>query len=278
MKVEQARSRVVALAMFFIVSVQTAGCLMLGASSNHSIHYILPDGFRGKFQLLLDPEEGNDIVLRNGRYVIEIPPDGTFKVKTFKPFSEWHQVTAAYKNGRIIRTLMTEDDDDEVALRGGTNSGGVVQTYIIGTEKEWNNTPTPAFRGTVSSPGSKGDSDKEIKSYRDVQIVPYAHYILPDGFRGKFELVLDAEQGQEIVPRDGRLTVEIPPSGTLKVKSFEPFGMSDLNSTAEYKNGDMIPTLSARDDEVKLRGGATFSDNVKTFVIGTAAEWQKLVH
>jgi hypothetical protein len=114
----------------------------------YSIHFVLPSGYVGAFRLVLDKQAGVDMKLENGRYTLEIPKDGTLKVRSFKPFAELHEKTAAYKSGEEIphdpsgslmpkayalrRVWVVIGDIDE----NGEMVPPVVWTYIVGTKRQ----------------------------------------------------------------------------------------------------------------------------------------------
>jgi uncharacterized protein YecT (DUF1311 family) len=72
------------------------------------------------------------------------------------------------------------------------------------------------------------------------QVDPSIHFILPDGYVGAFRLELSKRDGVEMKLEHGRYVLEIPRSGTLRVRSFKAF--ADMHSkTAAYKSGKEIP-------------------------------------
>lgn len=77
-------------------------------------------------------------------------------------------------------------------------------------------------------------------SLPDVQVDPIIHFVLPDGYVGAFRLVLDKRDGVDMRLENGRYTLEIPESGTLKIKSFKPFAVMH-SKTAAYKSGKEVP-------------------------------------
>ena len=114
----------------------------------YSIHFILPDGYVGAFRLVLDHPAGLAMKLQDGRYILRIPRNGTLRIKSFKPFAELHDASAAYKNGKKIPydpsgSLMPKS----IAFRrvwlvtGGVDGNGemiapTIWTYIIGTKQQ----------------------------------------------------------------------------------------------------------------------------------------------
>jgi hypothetical protein len=113
-----------------------------------SIHFVLPNGFVGAFKLVLDKQAGVEMKLENGRYTLEIPRSGSLKIKSFKPFAELHQTTAAYRSGKMIPydpsgslTPKTIAFRDVWMIIGDIDGKGemvppVVRTYMIGTKRQ----------------------------------------------------------------------------------------------------------------------------------------------
>ncbi|MDQ3650520.1 MAG: hypothetical protein M3458_09685 [Acidobacteriota bacterium] len=120
-------------------------CLLVVASSgcgvfNPSIRYVLPDGYTGVFQIILDKAHGKGIEREGWRYTYEIPPNGILRVKSFEPLYGWHQVAAAYKNGSRILIPDSTVSDDTIALRDvgmhEKDDGSLVVTILIGTQQQ----------------------------------------------------------------------------------------------------------------------------------------------
>ena len=144
--------------MVLIFPVMFAGCgifQMLGQCANPDVQFILSDGFKGPFRVVLDEVKGVDIKLENGRYVYEIPSDGELRVKTFDPFLGCHKENAAYKSGQKIPDADSNPPNDAIALRGGIGSGSrpvngknvgpIILTYVIGTVEDERKLKLPAF-------------------------------------------------------------------------------------------------------------------------------------
>ena len=131
------------LGSFYIVVLlltsHITACSFLTDTSRPTICFVLPDGYVGAFQLVLDEKTGIEVSQRDGKYVFEIPASGSLNVKTFHPLDGERKYVAMYKDGSIIPT----DDynhPDLVSLRVlGTsqhNAGPFVITSVIGTEKQ----------------------------------------------------------------------------------------------------------------------------------------------
>src|SRR5687768_5090846 len=76
----------------------------LTGDGTQTICFVLPDGYVGAFQLILDEKTGVEISEKDGKYIYEIPPNGLLKLKTFGPFDTPSKYVAMYKNGSIIPT------------------------------------------------------------------------------------------------------------------------------------------------------------------------------
>lgn len=132
--------RVLLIVLAAGVSVWQSSC-----TSGRNIHFVLPDGYTGRFEVVLDEGNGIDVKVENDRYTYEIPESGVLKVKSFEPFNEWHKKTAAYRSGKVIPDE-NEVDSNTPALRslsgsgsrsiGGKNVGPVILGYAIGTEEQ----------------------------------------------------------------------------------------------------------------------------------------------
>ena len=131
------------LGLFYVVVIlftcHITACSFFTDTSTPTICFVLPDGYVGAFQLVLDEKTGIEVSQKNGKYVYEIPPSGSLNVKTFHPLYTLSKYVATYKNGSIIPTDDLHDPD-LVSLRLlGTskhNDGPFVITLVIGTDKQ----------------------------------------------------------------------------------------------------------------------------------------------
>jgi hypothetical protein len=254
-----------------ILLVMTAGFSFSQSACNYgrNIHFILPDGFTGRFEVVLDEVNGSEIGFENGRYTYEIPQSGILKVKSFEPFQHWHTKTAAYQSGRRISDS-SEVDSNTIALRsvggsgsrniGGTNVGPTILGYAIGTEDQ-----------------ARKLIDKELTQ---TSLYPEVCFVLPEGYRGAFQLILDEHNGLELAMEDGCYTYEIPESGAIAVKTLRPLQEPHV-SKARYKNGSIIPSedSTVRPDVIALRSLGTSRINdgalTQTSVIGNLEEAER---
>ena len=122
-----------------IITVCLCSCLASCRGVFPLVHFVLPDGYTGVFKIVLDEANGIDVRLTDGRYTYEIPAGGILRVKSFKHFEQWHEATAAYRNGTQIPTLSTVNSDT-VALRSlgiyTRGDGPPTMTFVIGTKEE----------------------------------------------------------------------------------------------------------------------------------------------
>jgi len=116
------------------VTLSCLGC----ARRSPTIHYVLPDNYRGAFIVYTSRPEGTSLINKDGTYVCTIPNSGILEVKDEGPFYSWHGTTASFASGDEIVIASHEDnlDDDAVALWwGGSRPGGMLYDFI-GTKSE----------------------------------------------------------------------------------------------------------------------------------------------
>lgn len=128
------------LLILFLLITQVTACTLFQDLARPTICFVLPDAYRGAFQLVLDETGGADVSARDGKYFYEIPASGVLKVKTFKPFEGYHKEIAVYKNGQEIPSENSNSPPELIALRLlGTsrhNDGPLKQTNVIGNKEE----------------------------------------------------------------------------------------------------------------------------------------------
>jgi hypothetical protein len=140
------------LLLLLIASISnTAGCEFL----NLRIHYILPDGYVGMFKIILDETHGIEVTAKDGRYTYVIPQEGILRVKSFAPFRDMREYTAAYQDGTKIIVWDSTVSDNTVALRGiGTHSTDqtpLTKTVLIGTKEQADRLRGERFDDTLPS-------------------------------------------------------------------------------------------------------------------------------
>jgi hypothetical protein len=143
------------LVLLLAIMPQFCACSMLDDTRNPTICFVLPDGYRGVFQLVLDEKQGVDVIHREGKYVYEIPVSGVLKIKSFKPFDGWHKEIAVYKSGESIPTEDSTIAPNTVALRllgtSSHNKGPLAQTNVIGTEEQAKQAKIDEMAGKLNS-------------------------------------------------------------------------------------------------------------------------------
>src|SRR5687768_7802659 len=105
--------------IFTLAALLFAGC---GDGSGPPVHFIVPDGFRGRIDIVLDAKQGSRIETHDGTYVLIIPASGTLRVRSLQSLDRWHTATAAYVSGTSLPVL---------AGTGGTNS--TIGFYELGS-------------------------------------------------------------------------------------------------------------------------------------------------
>ena len=84
------------LVLFYVVVIlftsHITACSFLKDTSRPTICFVLPDGYVGAFQVVLDEKTGIEVSQKDGKYVYEIPASGSLNVKTFHPFGHSEKV------------------------------------------------------------------------------------------------------------------------------------------------------------------------------------------
>jgi hypothetical protein len=114
------------------------GC---GDGSGSPIHFIIPNGFNGKVEIIHDAENGMTLTNRAGTLVCAIPPTGQLRVKSLQPFQSWHSETASYENESKLLPASNSNGISFFALgtyaissTSGSNAQGVI--YFVGTKAD----------------------------------------------------------------------------------------------------------------------------------------------
>ena len=115
-----------------ILLTVVAGC----SDSGKPVLFILPNGFKGEFQIVKDSSNGVDLVEQNGEWVFNIPPSGRLKVKDDRPFYRWHSERARYANGQSVsceggETRAGSRSTGPNGLEGSTDFDGTTHTWRI---------------------------------------------------------------------------------------------------------------------------------------------------
>jgi hypothetical protein len=126
------------------LSLLLVGCGRSSAPSG-PVRFIVPDGYRGAFDLILDPTNGVAFAKTNDEYIIVIPRSGQLRVRTFSILEQPHEEFAAYVSGESIPSdssikSATGMPASMVGLRNrGTarlGDGPMTAVFIVGTEQD----------------------------------------------------------------------------------------------------------------------------------------------
>ncbi|MFO0802098.1 MAG: hypothetical protein U0791_03095 [Gemmataceae bacterium] len=110
------------------------------------MEFVFPKDFKGHAWIILDPAS-EEIPFLDGLYRVMIPQDGVLRVKSFRPFEQWHESRCRYNDGTTLRAMHSHPDgSDKFGLWFGgraTQSGrrdGTDLSWIevfVGTGKEF---------------------------------------------------------------------------------------------------------------------------------------------
>jgi hypothetical protein len=105
----------------------------------YTVHYVVPDGYRGIFTIHENPADGTPPkVLENGEIVYEIPPSGHLETSDITPILTGRKLKASYRSGPMIGI---EGEPLEIKLRGvsGIGSDGKMRDLIgtAGQVRNW---------------------------------------------------------------------------------------------------------------------------------------------
>jgi hypothetical protein len=70
--------------------------------SGHPIEFVVPVGFRGRFEIIVDRAAVDDLKLVGGQYVISIPPSAVLRLNSADPFHRWHQESCHDQSGKQL--------------------------------------------------------------------------------------------------------------------------------------------------------------------------------
>jgi hypothetical protein len=124
------------------VALIFAGC---GDGSGPPVHFVVPDGFRGRIDMVLDTKHGSRIVTQDGRYTFVIPASGTLRVQSLRSLQRWHTATAAYASGHVLPVVGTAGTNSMIGFfeigssaTSGNNGAGSTESVVcfVGTASE----------------------------------------------------------------------------------------------------------------------------------------------
>ena len=111
-------------------------------SRSDHIHYLVPNGFRGKIVIYVNQPDGVSLKKTNGRFTCVIPDDGVLRISDKGPFFEWHETSASFINGDPIAVADEPErlSESQVAFWShgcGQKGDGPLYVYdFIGTKAE----------------------------------------------------------------------------------------------------------------------------------------------
>jgi hypothetical protein len=82
-----------------MIFLGVAGCSDRGGDP---VHLIVPAGFEGVIQIVVDGTDSGGYKHTNGRHEYTIPADGVLRVKSSEPFEQWHTLSASDASGQTI--------------------------------------------------------------------------------------------------------------------------------------------------------------------------------
>lgn len=100
----------------------------------HPIALVIPDGYRGRVKLVVDPHQGIEVPLTDGRYTYNISDNGELVIKNAGPFRRWHEMTCTYRSGQPI----------PIAIADGASSDAV-QVHFLGMGKSFDGAKTEEY-------------------------------------------------------------------------------------------------------------------------------------
>ncbi len=107
-----------------------------------TIHYVVPDGYRGIFRLELEPA-APALTREGGRYLVVIPDAGILRVRRWGPLLDLREHTAAYAGGRPLSVGIADRGElspgragDEVKLYALETDASGRSYYLVGTAVE----------------------------------------------------------------------------------------------------------------------------------------------
>lgn len=177
--VRSSRSR----GLFYIAVTSVAGSSSLGAIAMRSIctsallgfalllsgcdrsgppvRFMLPEGFRGVFQISVDRDHGSELVKSNGMLLVVVPADGKVVVQDDSFLIRWHSQTAVYPDGSMVSEAF---DTNVVALRNVGYDLHHHSWMLVGTDREFR-IATSLTTSTRAMPLARRLTDADLPSY-----------------------------------------------------------------------------------------------------------------
>jgi hypothetical protein len=104
------------------------------ADVGYTVHIVVPDDYRGVFQISEDANKGVLPTCKNNGVVqYIIPEDGCLITADNTPFLTWHRDLASYKSGKPLKTITNEGNSkQDIVLRSlGGVSGDAGEKKLV---------------------------------------------------------------------------------------------------------------------------------------------------
>jgi hypothetical protein len=102
--------------------------------SGNPIRLVLPVGFRGEFSIVKNHANGQELKLRDGAWVFEIPASGVLVVNDDYPWHMWHEESFVYSDGHTERVESLGTTAGNIQTGSGSSTGS---TDYDGTTNRW---------------------------------------------------------------------------------------------------------------------------------------------
>ncbi len=125
--------------MFSLLLLCSLGC----QRRPNQVEFVLPDGFRGWFDVSPNDPRATVLPKVNGNYILQVPKSGVLAFSGDDPFRSY-LCTARFENGDEIWVEKRIDDkprEGQIGLFGGHGyrymNDPPVYRWFVGTEDEW---------------------------------------------------------------------------------------------------------------------------------------------
>jgi hypothetical protein len=120
---------------FYLILLACGASLLIGCDgSGPSVHFSVPDGFRGLFKISVDRKHGLQPVKSNGVWTIVVPTNAHLVITEGWFFRKWHTETASYYSGKPVGDEPISTN--AVALRALSTDTERNTWWLIGTKRE----------------------------------------------------------------------------------------------------------------------------------------------
>ena len=118
-----------------------AGC----SGRGQSVHYVLPDGYRGCFWVIHDPAAPDLPKVGNAWFQADVPANGVVRASSLSPLDAWHESTAVIgttRTGADLEVGKTIVAPTTVGVWLGPHGrvdpdGREYRSFFVGTEAEF---------------------------------------------------------------------------------------------------------------------------------------------